>query len=33
VIENHRSNVYLKLGLENSNELQKFLRDNGLADA
>ena len=32
-IENHRSNVYLKLGLENSNELQKFLRDNGLADA
>lgn len=32
-IENHRSNVYLKLGLENSNELQKFLRDNGLTDA
>ena len=32
-IENHRSNVYLKLGLENSNELQKFLRDNGLAGA
>ncbi len=29
-IENHRSNVYLKLGLENSNTLQKFLRDNGL---
>ncbi len=32
-IENHRSNVYTKLGLENSNELQKFLRDNGLTDA
>lgn len=32
-IENHRSNVYSKLGLENSNELQKFLRDNGLTDA
>ena len=31
-IENHRSNVYAKLGLENSNELQKFLRDNGLTD-
>lgn len=32
-VENHRSNVYSKLGLENSNELQKFLRDNGLTDA
>jgi len=32
-IENHRSSVYSKLGLENSNELQKFLRDNGLTDA
>lgn len=31
-IENHRSNVYTKLGVENSNELQKFLRDNGLTD-
>ena len=32
-IENYRSNVYLKLGVENSNELQKFLRDNGLTDS
>ncbi len=32
-VENHRSNVYSKLGLENSNELQKFLRDNGLTEA
>lgn len=31
-VENHRSSVYSKLGLENSNELQKFLRDNGLTD-
>jgi two-component system response regulator DctR len=32
-IENYRSNVYLKLGIENSNELQKFLRDHRLTDA
>ncbi len=30
-IENHRSNVYLKLEVNNSNTLQKFLLDNGLA--
>lgn len=31
-IENHRSSVYSKLGVENSNALQKFLRDNGLSE-
>jgi FixJ family two-component response regulator len=31
-IENHRSSVYSKLEVENSNELQKFLRDNNLSD-
>lgn len=31
-IENHRSSVYNKLGVENSNALQKFLRDNGLSE-
>ena len=31
-IENHRSSVYNKLGIENSNALQKFLRDNGLSE-
>lgn len=31
-IENHRASVYSKLGVENSNTLQKFLRDNGLSE-
>lgn len=31
-IENHRASVYSKLGVENSNALQKFLRDNGLSE-
>ena len=32
-IENHRSSVYNKLGIENSNALQKFLRDNGVSES
>ncbi len=31
-IENPRSSVYSKLGVENSNALQKFLRDNGVSE-
>jgi DNA-binding NarL/FixJ family response regulator len=29
-VETHRAHIFAKLGLANSNELDRFMRDNGL---